>query len=73
MYGIFLNKTFSVMIQWVVLAIRNLCENNKENQTVIAEMNRDGTIDTRMLHELGLTIHTDEKSNKIRVVPLKSK
>lgn len=62
-----------LMIQWVVLAIRNLCENNKENQAVIADMNREGTIDSRMLHELGLTIHADDKSNKIRVVPLKSK
>ena len=61
------------MIQWVVLAVRNLCENNKENQAVIAAMNREGSIDTRMLHELGLTIHGDEKSNKVRIVPLKSK
>ncbi|KAK3919013.1 Ataxin-10 [Frankliniella fusca] len=62
-----------LMIQWVVLAIRNLCENNKENQCVIATMSREGTIDTRMLHDLGLTIHGDEKSNKVRIVPLKNK
>ncbi|KAE8746627.1 hypothetical protein FOCC_FOCC006611 [Frankliniella occidentalis] len=62
-----------LMIQWVVLAIRNLCENNKENQCVIAAMNREGTIDSRMLHDLGLTIHGDEKSNKVRIVPLKNK
>ncbi|KAJ1523833.1 hypothetical protein ONE63_010391 [Megalurothrips usitatus] len=62
-----------LMIQWVVLAVRNLCENNKENQGVIAALNREGTIDTRMLHDLGLTIHADEKSNKIRIVPLKNK
>lgn len=61
------------MIQWVVLAIRNLCENNKGNQDVIAAMNREGSIDTRMLHDLGLTLHADDKSNKVRIVPLKSK
>lgn len=62
-----------LMIQWVVLAVRNLCENNKENQAVIATMNREGSIDTRMLHDLGLTLHADDKSNKVRIVPLKSK
>ena len=60
-----------LLIQWVVLAIRNLCEGNTENQAVIASMNRQGVVESRVLHELGLTLNEDEDGKTIRVVPLK--
>jgi len=59
----------TVIIQWVVLAIRNLCENNLENQAVIASMTRQGVIDSSVLLEMGLSLHADDNS-KIVVVPL---
>jgi ataxin-10 len=58
-----------VIIQWVVLAIRNLCENNLENQAVIASMTRKGTVDSSLLLEMGLTLQSDDES-KIIVMPL---
>ena len=62
----------SVIIQWVVLAIRNLCEMNQENQAVIGSMTKQGTVDSSILHEMGLTIHAD-KEKKLIVVPLENK
>jgi len=59
----------TVIIQWVVLAIRNLCENNLENQAVIASMTHQGVVDSSVLLEMGLTLHADNDS-KIVVVPL---
>jgi ataxin-10 len=58
----------TVIMQWVVLAIRNLCENNLENQAVIASMTRKGTVDSSVLLEIGLTLHTSDE-NKIIVMP----
>jgi ataxin-10 len=60
-----------VIIQWVVLAIRNLCENNLENQAVIASMTRKGAVDSSVLLEMGLTLHADGDS-KIVVMPVSS-
>jgi ataxin-10 len=57
-----------VIVQWVVLAIRNLCENNLENQAVIASMTRKGTVDSSVLREMGLTLHANDES-KIIIVP----
>jgi hypothetical protein len=58
-------------MQWAVLAIRNLCENNLENQAVIASMTRKGTVDSSVLLEMGLTLHASDES-KIIVTPLDS-
>lgn len=55
-------------MQWVVLAIRNLCENNLENQAVIASMTRKGTVDSSVLREMGLTLHASDES-KIIIMP----
>ncbi|GFG30051.1 hypothetical protein Cfor_01972, partial [Coptotermes formosanus] len=59
----------TVIIQWVVLAIRNLCENNLENQALIASMTRKGVVDSSVLLEMGLTLHAGDDS-KIVVMPL---
>ena len=61
--------TFTVIIQWVVLAIRNLCENNLENQAVIASMTRKGVVDSSVLLEMGLTLHADD-DDKIVIMPV---
>jgi ataxin-10 len=60
-----------VIVQWVVLAIRNLCENNLENQSVIASMTHKGTVDSSVLLEMGLTLHASDE-NKIIVMPRNS-
>jgi ataxin-10 len=62
----------TVIIQWVVLAIRNLCENNLENQAVIASMTRKGTVSSSVLLEMGLTLHADDET-KIVIMPLDRK
>lgn len=56
-------------MQWVILAIRNICEDNLENQAFIARMNKQGVVKTEMLEELGITLHEDD-SNRIRIVPV---
>ncbi|XP_067001630.2 ataxin-10 [Anabrus simplex] len=58
-----------LIIQWVVLACRNLCEGNKDNQAVIASMTKLGTIDSSVLRELGITLH-DDGEKKIGILPL---
>ncbi|KAG8327325.1 Ataxin-10 [Homalodisca vitripennis] len=59
----------SVIIQWVVLAVRNLCEGNKDNQAVIAGMSRQGLVESAVLTELGITLHTDEDNNTVHIAP----
>lgn len=39
---IFLDSIFSVITQWVILAIRNLCEGNQENQALISSLSQEG-------------------------------
>lgn len=43
--------------QWVVLAIRNLCIDNKENQDIIRAMDAKGTVDKKLLAETGVDLH----------------
>ncbi|KAK4883771.1 hypothetical protein RN001_000042 [Aquatica leii] len=57
------------IIQWTVFTIRNLCENNLENQAVIASMSQQGIVDSATLNEIGLMLN-DDGSNKISIVPL---
>lgn len=56
-------------MQWVILAIRNLCENNLENQKIIAGLHKEGTVSSALVEEMGLTLHDDDKGG-IRIVPL---
>lgn len=48
-----------VIMQWVILAVRNLCENNVGNQKVIATLTQQGVVDSSVLKEMGLTLHQD--------------
>jgi hypothetical protein len=54
----------------VVLAVRNLCEANADNQAYIANMKRQGLVESAVLTELGLTLHSDGDNNQIRIAPL---
>ncbi|XP_071510738.1 ataxin-10-like [Diadema antillarum] len=45
---------FADIREWAVLCIRNLCENNVENQTVIASMENQGVAGNKAISELGI-------------------
>ncbi|KAL0879247.1 hypothetical protein ABMA27_003027 [Loxostege sticticalis] len=59
-----------LIMQWVIFAVRNLCENCPENQEVISKMTLQGPVDNEVLQEMGLSLHTDAQGNTIKVVPL---
>lgn len=59
-----------LIMQWVIFAIRNLCENCPENQEVITKLTLQGPVDSEVLRDMGLTFHTDNQGNSIRVAPL---
>lgn len=48
---------FAVIKEWSILAIRNLCENNQENQTIIRQLTKVGDADNSdILKELNLDL-----------------
>ena len=49
--------TNPIITQWVVFAIRNLCEDNLENQAIIGAMEKKGAMDKSALRDLGIDIH----------------
>ncbi|GIY72829.1 hypothetical protein CDAR_207731, partial [Caerostris darwini] len=54
------------IIQWCILAIRNLLENNLENQAIVANITTSGEIaDDKLLKEMGFQIHCE--NGKIRL------
>ncbi|CAK1542729.1 unnamed protein product [Leptosia nina] len=59
-----------LIMQWVIFAVRNLCENCPENQEVISKLTLQGPVDNEVLQEMGLTLHTDSQGNSIKVMPL---
>ena len=57
LYDIFLSAflTFiSDICQWAIFAIRNLLENNQENQNVVSSMDLQGLADTSRLRQFGV-------------------
>ncbi|XP_076234155.1 ataxin-10 [Calliopsis andreniformis] len=58
------------IIQWTILALRNLCEDNPANQDIIRTCTRVGVVENSVLQEMGLTLHENEEGKKIVVVPL---
>ena len=48
-----------IITQWVVFAVRNLCEDNPENQAIIAAIDKKGTMNKSALRDLGIDIHDD--------------
>ncbi|RLU24035.1 hypothetical protein DMN91_004244 [Ooceraea biroi] len=57
--------------QWTILALRNLCEGNLENQEIIRNCKKEGVLDNPVLQEMGLTLHEDEDGKSIRIAPLR--
>lgn len=43
-------------MQWVVVAIRNLCKNNPENQNAIRQIDSKGTVVATLAEELGVKL-----------------
>lgn len=58
-------------MQWAIIAARNLCESNVENQKIIASLTQQGVVSSAVLHEMGVSLHSDG-SNQINIVPLDS-
>jgi hypothetical protein len=48
------------MMQWVVVALRNLCDGNEENQKVIASMEKHGTTTAQLAEEFGVRVKKDD-------------
>ncbi|XP_022913919.1 ataxin-10 [Onthophagus taurus] len=57
-----------LIIQWIVYALRNLCENNLENQKAISSITKLGVVDSETLNEIGITL-SDDGSNCIKIAP----
>ncbi len=60
---------FTVISQWAVFAIRNILENNLENQKLIQGLRRRGVSDDTMLREMGLRV--EERDGSLLLRPLK--
>ncbi|KAK2581023.1 hypothetical protein KPH14_006072 [Odynerus spinipes] len=59
-----------LIMQWTILAVRNLCEGNFENQKIIRGCTKVGVVDSAILNEMGVTLHEDEDGRSIGIVPL---
>ena len=46
-----------MITQWVVVATRNLCENNPANQELISQLDKKGVMDKLTLSKNGIDIH----------------
>ncbi|XP_012530887.1 ataxin-10 [Monomorium pharaonis] len=60
-----------LILQWTILALRNLCEGNPENQEIIRNCEKTGVPDNPALQEMGLTLHEDADGKSIRIIPLR--
>ena len=52
--------------EWSVQAIRNVCENNLENQELIKSYVRIGVTQPTILEDLGLTVEVSDSGLKLR-------
>ncbi|XP_043487728.1 ataxin-10 isoform X3 [Polistes fuscatus] len=59
-----------LIMQWTILAIRNLCEDNVENQKHISTFTKIGVMENIFLKENGLTLQENEDGKTINIVPL---
>ncbi|KAG8038708.1 hypothetical protein G9C98_000263 [Cotesia typhae] len=57
-----------LIMQWCILAIRNLLKNNPANQELIRNSQKIRFIDTEVIREMGITLNQDV--NPIGIVPL---
>lgn len=59
-----------LIMQWTILAVRNLCEGNIENQEILRGCTKVGVVDSAILQEMGLKLHENEDGRSIGIVPL---
>ncbi|CAH1164454.1 unnamed protein product [Phaedon cochleariae] len=59
------------IMQWCILAIRNLCENNPDNQKMIAGLHQNGTVSSEILEEMGINLQSDNEGH-LKIVSLDS-
>lgn len=55
-------------MQWAVLAIRNLCEDNPVNQELIAKMENRGVADTSAQMDFGCEVQVGS-DGKLKIKP----
>lgn len=55
--------------EWAVFAVRNICEDNDENQRYIAELKPQGVAENPDLEQMGLRAEMDPATGKLRFVP----
>lgn len=60
-----------VIMQWSILAVRNLCENNEENQKIIAGLYQEGTVSSEVLSDMGISLYSDGES-ELKIIPLEA-
>lgn len=56
-----------VLTQWVVYAIRNLTEENSQNQDLIAKMEEQGLADASLLKKMGFEV--EKRGDKLILKP----
>jgi hypothetical protein len=59
-----------VITQWAIFGIKNLLEDNPENQEVIHKSVKVGVVESSVVRELGLTLHGEGEENAIGIMPL---
>lgn len=59
----------AVISQWAIFAIRNLLEQNTENQALVATLKRCGTADYSALRELGFQV--EERDGSLLLKPVR--
>ncbi|KAF7997155.1 hypothetical protein HCN44_005432 [Aphidius gifuensis] len=63
-----------LILQWTIIAIRNLCQNNFDNQKIIQDSSKIKTIDSSVLQSMGRILDGDPQTGKtIGVVQLPKK
>lgn len=63
-------KKNSVIMQWTILAMRNVCEKNIANQDVVRGLNKVGVADSAVLREMGIVLHDEGVGKAVGIVPL---
>lgn len=54
-------------MQWCILAIRNILENNSENQAVLAGVSISGDlVDSSLIRELGFEVYNENGKFSLR-------
>lgn len=64
-----LNGTPVVICQWAVFTIRNLLEENGQNQELVSSLEREGPVDYSALRELGFQV--EERDGSLLLKPVR--